>query len=322
MGYHIGIDLGGTNIKVGVVDDAYAIIGRSSLKTNLPKPDTEIASDIAKAVTLALEDAGVTQREVEAIGIGSPGTADRNRGIVLYSNNLGFRNTDLRGMLKGYFGMHIYVENDANAAAYGEALAGAAKGYRNAIVVTLGTGVGSGIIIDGTIYTGFNFCGAELGHNVIVYDGRPCTCGRKGCFEQYCSATALIRATKEAMEQDQTSKLWELAAGNEGHVNGKTAFDAMRLGDPAGTKVVEDYINHLGCGLTNIVNTFQPEILLLGGGICKEGDYLLTPLRAYIERESYGLDTVQPTRLDIARLGNDAGIIGAAFLDRLDTAQK
>ena len=311
--YNIGIDLGGTNIKVGVVDENYNIVGKSNIKTNLPRPSEEIAESIAEGVRLACADAGIAVSDVNSIGIGTPGVANRNTGVVLYSCNLGFNNFELGKVLGEKLGTQIFVENDANAAAFGEVVNGAGKGYKNVVVVTLGTGVGGGIIIDGKIYTGFNFCGGELGHTVIEYNGRQCGCGRKGCFEAYSSATALINMTKEAMEADRDSEMWKIAGSIE-NVDGKTAFDGMRAGDKAAIGVVDMYINYLGCGLVNIVNTFQPELLLIGGGICKEGENLTKPLNEYIERESYCIDPNRSTKLDIAKLGNDAGIIGAAYL--------
>ena len=207
----------------------------------------------------------------------------------------------------------VFIENDANAAAYGEYVAGAAKGAKNAVCITLGTGVGGGIIIDGKIYSGSNFAGAEIGHSVISVDGPQCSCGRKGCFEVFSSATGLIRMTKEAMEADKDTKMWEIAGSIDG-VDGKTAFDGFRAGDKTATDVVNKYINYLGCGLTNVVNIFQPQVLLIGGGICKEGENLTKPLLEYIARESYCIDPNCSTKLDIAKLGNDAGIIGAAYL--------
>lgn len=312
--YNIGIDLGGTNIKVGVVDSECRIIGRSNIKTNLPRPAEDIADSIAEGVKLACADASVSVDEIGSIGIGTPGVADRDTGVVLYSCNLGFNNTNLGGLLKERLGKDVYVENDANVAAYGEVLGGAAKGCRDVVVITLGTGVGGGIIIDGKIYTGFNFCGAELGHTVIEYNGRQCSCGRKGCFEAYSSATALINATKRAMNEDKNSRMWAIADNSIDNVDGKTAFDAMRAGDETGKKVVDEYLNYLGCGLVNVVNTFQPEMLLIGGGICKEGDYLTKPLEEYIKRESYCINPERSTKLAIAKLGNDAGIVGAANL--------
>lgn len=311
--YNIGIDLGGTNIKVGLVDENYNIVSKATTKTALPRPAEEICDSIVDTVWKALNEVKVTIGEVNSIGIGTPGAANRSSGIVLYSNNLGFDNVNLRALLKTQLDKPIYVENDANAAAFGEVLAGAGKGCKDVVVVTLGTGVGGGIIIDGKIYTGFNFCGAELGHTVIEYNGRPCTCGRRGCFEAYSSASALIAMTKESMEAHKDSRMWEIAGTLE-NVDGKTAFDGMRADDDAAKKVVETYIEYLGCGLTNIVNTFQPELLLIGGGVSKEGENLTKPLEEFIKRESYCIDPNRSTKLDICKLGNDAGIIGAANL--------
>ncbi len=312
--YNIGIDLGGTNIKVGLVDENYNIVEKATAKTNLPRPADEICGTIVELIWQCLNAAKVTIGEVNSIGIGTPGVANRNSGIVLYSCNLDFHNTDLRSLLKQRLDKPIYVENDANAAAFGEVLAGAGKGYSDVVVVTLGTGVGGGIIIGGKIYTGFNFCGAELGHTVIEFNGRQCGCGRKGCFEAYSSATALINMTKEAMEANKESAMWGLVGGDIEKVDGKTAFDGMRANDEAAKGVVNMYIEYLGCGLTNIVNTFQPEVLLIGGGICKEGENLTKPLYEIISRDMYCVDEKQSTKLDVCKLGNDAGIIGAAFL--------
>lgn len=315
--FNIGIDLGGTNIKVGIVDKGYKIVGRSNVKTNSPRPAEDIVASIYEAVKLALVDADITLEQINSVGIGTPGAANRESGIVLYSNNLGFNNVPLGKMLEEKIGKAVFVENDANAAAYGEYLNGAGKGYNDVVVITLGTGVGGGIIIGGKIYTGFNFCGAELGHTVIEFGGRQCSCGRKGCFEAYASATALISSTKRAMEDDKNSRLWAIADNSIENVDGKTAFDGMRAGDKTAVKVVNEYIEYLGCGLTNMINIFQPEILLIGGGICKEGENLTNPLNEIIKRDSYCIDPKRSTKLDIAKLGNDAGIIGAAFLCNL-----
>ncbi|MDE7399703.1 MAG: ROK family glucokinase [Oscillospiraceae bacterium] len=311
--YNIGIDLGGTNIKVGLVNENYEIVEKASTPTNLPRSAEEIVKSMVDTMWKVLNAAKVTIGEVNSIGIGTPGVANRNSGVVLYSCNLDFKNVNLRELFKKYLDKPLYVENDANSAAFGEVLAGAGQGYKDVIVVTLGTGVGGGIIIDGKIYTGFNFCGAELGHNVLVYNGRQCGCGRKGCFEAYSSATALINMTRESMEEHKDSKMWEIAGSLE-NVDGKTAFDGMRADDAAAKDVVNMYIDYLGCGLTNIINTFQPEVLLIGGGICKEGENLTNPLNEYIKREAYCVDAERTTKLDICKLGNDAGIIGAAFL--------
>ena len=203
----------------------------------------------------------------------------------------------------------VHVENDANAAAYGEYLAGSAKGAKNAVCITLGTGVGGGVIIDGRIYSGFNYAGAELGHMVIEVDGPECTCGRRGCFEVFSSATGLVRMTREAMKAHPESVMHTM-----GEPGGRTAFNAMRQGDSAGKEVVDSYIKYLAAGIANVINIFQPEILSIGGGVCNEGDALLNPLKEAVAGEVYTRRGQKNTKIVIATLGNDAGIIGAAFL--------
>jgi glucokinase len=314
MKYYAGIDLGGTNIAVGIVNENYEILGKASVKTNLPRPASEIADDMAKATLMAAENAGITLQDIEWVGVGTPGAANGKTGMVIYSNNLGFKNTPLGNLVSERLsGKKVYVENDANAAAYGEFLAGAAKDVDNAIMITLGTGVGGGIIIDGKIYSGSNCYGEELGHTVIEYNGRQCSCGRKGCFEAYSSATGLINMTKEAMDENKDSLMWEISRENGGKVSGRTAFDAMRKGDKVGKKVVDKYISYLACGSANMINIFQPEVFVIGGGVCNEGETLLAPLRELIFKEEYSkID--ERCKVCKAALGNDAGIIGAAFL--------
>lgn len=309
MKYYIGIDLGGTNIVAGVVDETYNILAKASVKTNLPRPEQEIAADMAKVSREAIEKAGLTIDQIEWIGVGTPGIANSSTGIIEYSNNLGFKNTPMVKYLETALGKPTFIENDANAAAYGEFVAGAAKGANNAVCITLGTGVGAGIIINGKIYSGSNFGGAEVGHTVISVDGPQCTCGRKGCFEVYSSATGLIRMTKEAIEKNPNS-----AMKNEEKITGRTAFDFMRAGDESAKQVTDDYIKYLAAGITNTINTFQPDVLCIGGGVCNEGDALLLPVKEIVKRENYTRDSAKNAEIVIAKLGNDAGIIGAAFL--------
>ena len=311
--YRIGIDLGGTNIAAGVVNDDYTIIGRAKCKTRAPRPAEEIVLDMARVARDAVKDAGLTMEDIAYVGIGSPGTCNGDTGIVEYSNNLRFEKVPLRDMMAAALEKPISIENDANAAALGEALAGAARGAQSCVCITLGTGVGGGIIIDGHIYGGFNFAGAELGHIVIMVDGELCTCGRQGCWEAYASATALIHQTRQAMINHPKSEMWTIAEDLD-RVDGRTAFDAMRAGDPAAKQVVDTYIKYIACGLINVINIFQPEVLCIGGGICKEGDTLLKPLEAHIAKERYSKFSTHQTRLCVATLGNDAGIIGAANL--------
>lgn len=314
--FYLGIDLGGTNIAAGIVDENHGIIAKDSVPTQVEKGPEQIIDNMAKLSQQLIGKNGLRPEEIAWVGVGTPGTANAETGIIEYANNLKFDNLPMVEMLEPKVGKKVYIENDANAAAYGEFVAGAAKGSRSAVVITLGTGVGSGIIIDGRILHGFNYAGGEFGHVVIEYDGVLCTCGRKGCWESYSSATGLIYMTREAMEKDRASRMWEIA-GSPDRVNGKTAFDAMRAGDAAGKAVVDKYLAYLGCGLVNVVNLFQPEILCIGGGICHEGDTIIKPLQAIIEAARYSKHSNKQTRLCTAQLGNDAGIIGAAMLGRL-----
>lgn len=312
--YKLGIDLGGTNIVASVVDDNFKIISTAKRKTNCPRPAEEIVADMAAVALEAIELAGIKKEDIDGAGVGSPGSIDPENGIVVYSNNLGFFDLPLSKMLKEKTGLDFYLENDANAAAYGELLAGAGKGAKNFIMITLGTGVGGGVIIDGKIYSGSNHAGAELGHTVIAMDGEMCTCGRQGCFEAYASATALIRQTKQAMIKYPDTVMWDLVDGDIKAVSGRTAFDAMRKGDKAGKAVVDKYIEYLAVGIANNVNIFQPEILCIGGGISKEGDNLIVPLGEILSGENYARNIPNKVEIKTAELGNDAGIVGAAFI--------
>ena len=313
MKYYIGIDLGGTNIKAGVVSEEFEIVAKASCKTNLPRPGEEICADMAKVALQAVKEAGLTLDDIEAVGIGTPGTANSEKGIIEYSNNLGFLNFPVVELMRTHIDKPCYVENDANAAAYGEFIAGAAKGANDAVCITLGTGVGGGIIINKKIYSGSNFAGAEIGHMVISVDGPQCTCGRKGCFEVYSSATGLIRMTNEAIAKHPESIL-KSEAEEDGKVSARTAFNAMRKGDATAKQVVDDYIKYLAAGIANTINIFQPDILCIGGGVCNEGDPLLLPLKELVAKEIYTRNSEKNTEIVIAKLGNDAGIIGAAFL--------
>lgn len=313
MKYYVGIDLGGTNIVAGVVDEEYNIIAKASVKTNCPRPEKEIADDMAKTALQAVKNAGLTIDDIEWIGVGTPGIANSSTGVIERANNLGFFNTPMVKYISESIDKPVFIENDANAAAYGEYVAGAAKGARNAVCITLGTGVGGGIIVDGKIYAGSNFAGAEIGHTVIEVDGAQCSCGRKGCFEAYSSATGLIRMSKEAMAQFPESIMNKMAE-EKGKVTARTSFDAMRAGDKAAKDVVDKYIKYLAAGITNTINIFQPDVLCIGGGVCNEGDPLLLPVKALVEKEDFANKSEKRTEVVIAKLGNDAGIIGAAFL--------
>ena len=315
--YKLGIDLGGTNIVAGVVDQNFKIIASAKRKTALPRSADEIADDMAAASLEAIQNAGLTLDDIDSCGIGAPGSVDTKTGNISYSNNLGFYNVPLGEMIQKRLSKKVYIENDANAAAYGEYIAGAGKGAQNFIAMTLGTGVGAGIIIDGKIYSGSNGAGGEIGHIVIAMNGERCTCGRNGCLETYASATALINQTKQAMERYPDSIMWKLADGKKENANGLTAFDAMRKGDTAGKMVVDRFIEYLSVGVANVINTFQPDVLCIGGGVSHEGDTLIVPLKQLVQGEDYARNMNKRTVIKAATLGNDAGIIGAAYLCNL-----
>lgn len=315
MKHYLGIDIGGTNISAGVVDESYAMLSKEKVKTLNERPYSDVLSDIIKAANAAVHAAGITFDEVECVGVGCPGTCNRETGCVEYANNLHWENVPLAADLEKALGKRTYFDNDANVAAYGEYLAGAAKGAKNAVVITLGTGVGAGIIINGEIYSGSNFAGAEIGHTVIVFDGAQCSCGRKGCFEAYSSATGLIRMTKEAAVRNPSSLIKELAEA-DGKYSARTAFNAAKLHDETGIEVVDSYIKHLACGIANTINVFQPDILCIGGGVCNEGDNLLLPLKKLVAENIYSKNSTKNTEIVICSLGNNAGIIGAAMLGK------
>ena len=319
--YRIGVDLGGTNIAAGVVNENYQIVRKASVPTAAAtRSATEIALAIAELCKRLCDECEIPLSAIEAIGIAAPGAADSVKGRVEYANNLKMERFPICEVVAEATGIaNVHVENDANAAAFGEAVAGAARGTANSVMITLGTGVGGGIIIDGKVYSGSNFAGAELGHIVIDRNGPPCTCGRRGCWEVYSSATGLIRMTKEKLEECHAAgraTLMDELVAKRGKVSGRVAFDAMRAGDEAGKEVVDTYLSYLATGLTDIINIFRPEVLLIGGGVANEKEELLRPLRPLVERECYGHEFFEPTKIRTAELGNDAGIIGAAMLGK------
>lgn len=318
MVYRIGVDLGGTNIAVGLVDETYKIVCKKSLPTGAEREPDAIVTDMAALCCAVCKDAGLSMDDVASVGVATPGAANHDTGVVECAFNLPFREFPLAHELsKKLDGMRVYIENDANAAAWGEAVAGAAMGAKKSVMITLGTGVGGGVIIDGKVYSGFNYAGGELGHMVIEHDGVPCTCGRRGCWEAYSSATGLIRMTNEKIEECKKSgrkTVIENYRSKDGRVTGRTAFDAMRAGDAAAKEVVDRYLAYLETGLVNIVNIFQPDVISIGGGVSGEGQSLIDALLPGIQSKRYGGEFLPGTEIRIAQLKNDAGIIGAATL--------
>lgn len=318
--YYLGIDLGGTNIAAGIVNDKYEIVKKKSTPTLANRDGRLIIKDMADLCLSLIADCGLTVDDIEYAGIATPGTANSETGVVEYANNLPFKKFPIADILKEYTGIKkVLIENDANAAAKAEAIAGAAKGAKFSVMITLGTGLGGGIVLDGKVYSGFNFAGAELGHIVIQKDGKQCTCGRQGCWETYSSATGLTNMTKEhlikARSEGRKTIIEDMIGGNLDNCNARVSFAAMKQGDQVGKEIVDEYISYLASGIASIINIFQPNVLSIGGGVCGEKDYLLKPLYEQVFNQTYTKTGVTPqTELKIAELGNDAGIVGAAVL--------
>lgn len=315
--YCLGIDLGGTNIAVGVVDtETGKIVKKGSVPTLAGRHADEIMKDMGALCKKLVEEMNLSMNDIGYAGIAAPGTIDNETGTVIYSNNIKMDMYPIADKLIEYSGVKkVYCENDANAAAYGEAAYGASKGTKNSVMITLGTGVGGGVIVDGKLVTGINAAAGELGHIVISVGGLECTCGRRGCWEAYSSATGLINMTKKKLEtlsKDETN-MWKFIE-EEGKVSGRTAFNAMKSGDKAGKEVVDEYLLYLAEGITNMVNIFQPEIVVIGGGVCNEKEHLVEPLKVMVDKAQYYKGDGMHTEIKVAELGNDAGIIGAAML--------
>lgn len=312
--YYVGIDIGGTNVKAGLLDKEGKILVKSSIPTAKSKDYAAIVEAVSEQVKKLASDVGITMDEIAGIGIGCPGIITSETGVVDYSCNLDWNNVPLANAFTEKLGKPTFVSNDANVAALGEAMFGTGKNYKDVIFVTLGTGVGGGVIIDGKLFEGFESKGAELGHMVIVKDGEPCGCGRRGCMEAYCSANALIRDTKRAMKENKQSAMWQFVDGDINKVDGRVAFECSKTGDPAAKEVIDNYVAYLGEGLSNFINIFRPQAIILGGGVCAQGDYLVVPVQKYTDEHTYGGGRAPRTLILTATLGNDAGLIGAASL--------
>ncbi|MBR2860632.1 MAG: ROK family glucokinase [Clostridia bacterium] len=306
--YKIGIDLGGTNIAVGIVNENCQIIAKDSTPTKADRPYDEIVNDICLVVKRVLDNNGISLDEVSSIGFGSPGILDNEKGTVTDNSNIHWENYPIKEKIQKQINKPVYMGNDANVAAWAEYLGGAGRGSKNMIMLTLGTGIGGGIIIEGKLITGSHNIGAEIGHSLLVADGEQCGCGNKGCIEAYCSATALIKFAKRNLKDNPDSSL-----AKKEHINAKTVIDAAKAGDRYASEIFDDYTTNLARFLGSLINFLDPDIIVLGGGVANAGEFLLEPLRK--KTPAY---TVFPqltnTNIVKAALGNDAGIIGAALL--------
>ena len=309
--YYIGIDLGGTFIKGGIVTEKGEIIAEGKVPTESELGGEKVMDNISELVGRLLKKANLKKEQTEGIGMGVPGMIDGKNGVVIFSNNLKWHHLHISEGVEKRTGINVKIANDANVAALGEATYGAGRDVDDSILLTLGTGVGGGIIVGNKLVEGNKSAGAELGHMVIAHNGEQCTCGRKGCLEAYASATALIRDTKRAMENHKDSKMWEI--GSTDAVTGKTAFDYKDI-DPYAKEVVDNYIEMLACGIANIANIFRPHTVMLGGGVCAQGDKLIVPLQKIVNREIFAGNLGPKCPIAIAKLGNIAGVLGAAAL--------
>ena len=314
--YYIGVDVGGTNLVAGLVDQDGTILKKVSRPVDRSMSDRALCGQLAQLAREACIQGGAAPEEIQAVGVGFPGLVDNRRGVVVQTTNMPFADTPFRELFQAEWDVPVYLGNDANCAAIGEYWAGAAKGCDPAVVITLGTGIGGGMVCGGKVFTGCANSGMEVGHMITQPGGVPCPCGNRGCWEQYGSATALIRITREEMAQDRESLLWQLCGGDPERVQGRTAFDGVEQGDPASRRALDRYLQGLSVGLINLVNVLQPQVICLGGGISNaEDELLLNPLRELVKQGSY--DRSMPTRLARASLGNDAGVVGAALLCKM-----
>lgn len=312
--YQIGVDLGGTTIKAGIVNDDGKILLEKYTDTNATRDNVEIMGSVRDLINSLLDELNIDKKDIKRVGIGTPGTIDFENGIVMSAFNLGFENFKMRDILSEMVELPVFVENDANCAAYGEFYVGAAKECKSACMLTIGTGLGGGLILEGKAVSGSYNSGGEIGHMVLSVGGRPCTCGRQGCFEAYCSATALIKQSRIMANDNHESLLYKLVDGNIDNITPITLFQAKDAGDREATKVFDEFCLYLAEGITNIINMVEPEKIVIGGGVSKQGENLLKYVRPLVEERCFGKKC--KTEIVTAELLNQAGIIGASFLGR------
>ncbi len=314
---YVGVDIGGTNLKAGLVDENGVLLATQKMKVASIADDDGLAWTVASLVQELAHTVNIPVSDVASVGVGVPGTVEIRSGSINYTCNLPLRNVPLRKLFHRYLSIPLYIENDANCAALAEFLVGAGRDSKRFVTITLGTGVGAGIVHNGKIYHGANGMAGEVGHMVIQRGGLPCPCGRHGCWEQYASATALKRMTAAALAAHPHSILAQVVAENDGRVSGQSAFIAARRGDPVGQQVCDEYVDYLACGVVNVVNIFQPDTLAIGGGVSNEAEeQLLLPVQQRVARESIPCGRDRRTRIVKAELGNRAGLIGAALLGK------
>ena len=316
MKYYLGLDVGGTNLAAGVVDENYHIVEKLSVPTGAGRSIEEITEDMVNVSQRVVEKAGLSMQNFSSWGIGMPSYVNPATGLLVHANCFGWHNVPIYSYLESVIDLPIYVENDANCAVLGETLAGCGKGHKNTLMLTLGTGVGGGIIIDGNIYAGADMLGAELGHTKLIYKGNRCTCGQLGCVDAYCSARGLVEQAKEALTENRESIMLELCDHDFTKLTARMVFEAVEQKDITAIRVLDQYIDYLACAIGNFVVIFRPEVVILGGGVANAGEALLTPLKKKVYESTFASEQIGIPDIRIAQCGNDAGIIGAAFLEK------
>ncbi len=314
MNYIIAIDLGGMSAKGAVFSLDDELLCEARVCTNACDGFDKTVENLAALVEALKNKANVKNDELIGIGVGSPGVVDSNSGVVLRWTNFGWEDAPLATRLSDLTKTGVVVANDANVAALGESTFGATAQYQSSILLTLGTGIGGGMVFDGKLIEGYKCAGAELGHITIREGGLLCSCGRRGCYEKYASATALIQQTRHAMVENLQSKMWGIVEGKIERVDGRTAFIAAREGDETAKRVIEQYVGYLSEGIADFVNILRPEAIVLGGGVANEGEALFEPLRKAVDERSYIAMDIVPLKIVGAKLGNKAGVYGAYAL--------
>ena len=309
----IGIDVGGTGIKVGVVDESYRIIQENSIPTRTDISFDEQLKHIADCVLFSVREAGMTENDIASVGVGIPGIASARTGEIIKCTNMNWHHVPFRDVFNRYLDKPVAIDNDANVAALAESVAGVSAGTSSSVFITIGTGIGSGIILNGRIWSGAHHIGGELGHVIFDLGGVPCTCGNHGCLERYCSATALIRMAREAVIDHPESEILRSVNNDPSLIEAKTVFDAAKLEDPVALSVYRLYTSCLAQAIGSVINLLDPEVIVLGGGVSKAGSFLLDPLtREYPKYVLFNDQPLPPVKLAV--LGSEAGIIGAAML--------
>ena len=313
--YYIGLDVGGTTFKAGVVTEDGRIVHKDAMPIGIERPYQEIIADMAALCKKVAADAGIEMSEIKSIGVGVPGLFDNKTGMIPFCTNLGWHDIPFVAEMKKHLDTPVYGDNDATVAGLAESVAGVSAGIRDCVFLTLGTGVGGGIIIDGKPYSGAHGCGSEIGHMMIKMGGELCTCGNYGCFERYASATAIIREARKAIVEHPESSMLAACGGDPEKLNAKIVIDAARAGDEAAKAVFGGYVQALAVGIINIINMLDPEVIVLGGGVSAAGEFLLNAVREAVKPMVF-FKTMPYARIELAQLGNDAGIIGAAMLGK------